>query len=67
MLLLSSDPPVKKCPQFKASMGAKWTNLVVVSLLSIIALPSDIAILNLYISWNISSIVDDCKWCWKYQ
>ena len=37
----------------KASMGAKWKNLVVVSLLSILTLPSDIAciaILNLYIS-----------------
>ncbi len=34
--------------EFKASTGAKSTNLVVVSLLSIITLPSDIAILNLY-------------------
>ena len=35
---------------FEASTGAKRTNLVVVSLLSILTLPSDIAILNLYIS-----------------
>ncbi len=38
----------------------KWTNLVVVSILSIM-LPSDISILNLYNSWNLSLIMDDCK------